>query len=160
MTITYEGSLSIGGALPGVAGAFEAALPDLQVRLDALATFAPTTPDFAANLSLAQGIVTNLQQAIAFGITPPNLDAQLAEVELAVSGVEASLGAAAALLATLDAAGLYLFTYTGNVEDFGTEFQAEIGSGLPGGGGTGACNAVVMLTKTPATWTALASLLP
>jgi len=160
MTVSYVGSLSIGGALPGAALALESAIPDLQARLDALASFAPTTGSLSANLALANGILSNIQNAITLGVVLPDISAQLGEIAAAVDLAEGQLSAAAAFLATLDAAGVYLYTFAGDVENFGDEFDAEIGGGLPGGGGGGASNAVVMITKNPATWAALQSILP
>src|SRR5690606_27332170 len=75
MTVSYVGSLSIGGALPGAALALESAIPDLQARLDALASFAPTTGSLSANLALANGILSNIQNAITLGVVLPDISA-------------------------------------------------------------------------------------
>lgn len=160
-TVTHQGSLTIGGALPGVSAAFESAMPDIQARLDALAGFSASTGSFSANLQLAQDIVANIQAAMALGISAPSIDAQLAEAEAAIAVEEGKLAAAAELLATLEASGLHLYTYSGTASAFGGDFNAEIGGGLPGGGGGGASvNGAVLITEVAATWTKLLELLP
>ena len=167
MTITAIGTLDLSTAIPGAAlGAsagltgINAALPDIEARLDALIAFAPAPIDFAAQLTLAQSIVTSIQAGIALGLTPPDISVQIAAVEalIAVLVAQASLANAQVtillgLQATLTAGGVAAYAYDGTIANFGSELATALG-------GSGAhCNALVLLTTVPATWAAMGDVL-
>jgi hypothetical protein len=172
--ITPIGELTIGEAMPGavavgVAGVagINLALPDIQDRLAALLAFSPGEVDFAAQLLLAQQTVTSIQAAITLGISPPSIALQLAEVAALIAALLASIASINVQLAIiadfqalLSGAGVHAYAYAGDVTDFGPELDAEIGAGLPGGGGpTEDVDALVLVTNVGATWTALSQIL-
>jgi len=170
MSIVYAGSLTLGAAIPGATAAAAAgasgiglALPDIQARLAALLAFNPQPIDFAADLVLAQQMVTSLSAAIALGLTPPSMAAQIAAINALiaellanVSAVNAQLEIILAFQGLLASAGVHTYAYAGPVNAFGSEFSAELSAGVPGGSPTQASNAVVLLTTIGATWDAMA----
>jgi hypothetical protein len=168
--ITPVGELSIGEAVPGAASAAIAgqaginlALPDLQGRLEALLAFAPAEVNFAAQLTLALQTVAAVQAAIAGGISPPSISAQLAivagliaDIQDAMLSIDAQLSIILDFQALLVGAGVHVYAYNGEVQDFGAELDAEIGTGLPGGLGPAEdVDALVLVTNIPATWAAM-----
>jgi hypothetical protein len=169
--ITYLGSLTLGALIPkgaeagaAAVAAIELALPDLQARLAALASFAPSPGNFAADIALAQGIVTSIEAAIAVGISPPSLDAQIAivaalvaELEAALAAINAQLSIVTDFLALLDTGGVFAYAFSGNANALGGEFATELASGFPGGGATDPTNALLFATTTPATWSAMST---
>lgn len=172
--ITPVGELSIGQAMPGaaavgVAGAagINLALPDIQARLAALLAFTPGEVNFAAQLTLALQTVASIQATIAAGIVPPSISFQLAAVAALVAELEAALVTITAQLtiiadfqALLTNAGMHVYAYSGQVDDFGDELDAEIGAGLPGGSGpTESVDGLVLVTNVGATWTALSQIM-
>lgn len=169
MTVTYVGGLSLAVAVPAAASAvasgtagINGALPDITARLEALAAFAPVPVNFAAQLSLAQATVASVQSAIALGLTPPSIDAQIAmvvalvaELEATVAAVNANLTALTDLQAILDVDGVHVYAYDGTVEDLGPELTLELAAGLPAGSPTDAARAIVLITSDPSAWTAM-----
>lgn len=167
--ITPLGELSIGGTIPGavavgVAGAagINAAIPDLQSRIAALLDFSPTPVDFSAQIAIAQATIVSVQLAITNGISPPSIAAQIAEIAALLAdllatavSVDAQLTIITDFQALLGAAGIFAYAYDGDVGDLGDELDAEIGAGVGGGLSTDHCNALVLLTSTPATWDAM-----
>lgn len=167
--ITPLGELSIGDTIPGaaavgVAGAagINAALPNITAQLEALAAFSPGAVDFVAQLALANSIVASVQAGITAGLTPPSLSvqvaligAQIAALEAAALSINAQLSIILDFQALLSAAGIFAYAYDGDVADLGDELDAEIGAGVGGGLGTDHSNALVLLTSTGATWTAM-----
>lgn len=155
MTVTYVGELSIGAAVPGAVTALNLALPDLQARLASLVAFLPVNVDFAAQLVLAQQIVTSIQASITLGITPPSIAFQIAAVAALIAELEASVSAIADFTDLLAAAGLHVYAYAGDTDQLGTEMDTELAGGVPGGGPTDAANALILITTVGATWTAM-----
>lgn len=173
MTVTYVGELSIGEAVPGAAAAgvagvagINAALPDIQARIDSLLAFSPAAVDFAAQLALANQIVTSITAAIAGGLTPPSIATQLAEIAALLAALQAaavSINAQLTIItdfqALLTSAGVHAYAFAGDVEDLGNELDAELAAGLPGGGGpTEDVDALVLVTNVGATWTAMSQI--
>lgn len=170
MTVTYVGDISIGQAVPGAAAAavagaagINAALPDILARLAALQNFAPQPVSFAAQLALAQQMVSSIQLSISLGIPVPSIAAQIAavlalvaELLAAVLSINAQLAIVTDFQVLLGAAGVHVYAYAGQVGSFGGEFSAELAGGVPGGGPTDASNALVLVTTVPATWAAMA----
>jgi hypothetical protein len=169
MSVTYLGSLSIGDALPGAVAVAAAgvagiglALPDIQARLAALASFSPLPVDFAAQLALALQMVASVQTSIALGLSPPSIALQIAiiaalvlELEAAIVAISVQLDIVLDFQALLGAAGIHAYAYAGQVQDLGSEMATELAGGVPGGAPTDASNALVLVTTTPATWTAM-----
>lgn len=173
MSLTYCGSVSIGGAVPGAAEAaiagqagITAALPDLQLRIDGLNVALATPPlpiNFAQQIELANQIITSVNAAILNGMIPPDATAQLAAFNALLVELNANLGtvnAQATLLAQIQAlmlhAGLHVYAYAGPASGMGADLTSELSDGLPGGGGgSDAVNALVLATTSGSTWAAM-----
>jgi hypothetical protein len=169
MTTSYVGEFTIGGAVPGALagvsagiGGVNAALPDLQARLAALLAFQPAPISFAAQLSLAQATLSGIQLAIASGITPPDISAQLAaiaalvaDLAAAVAGIDVQLTILSNLQTLLAAAGLHVYAFAGATNAAGGELTTALSGGVPGGAPTTAANALVLVTTVSATWAAM-----
>jgi len=156
MTITYLGQMSLGEAIPAGSAAISATVPDLAAQIAALQAFNPLPSSLAGNLSLAQGILGGVQEAISLGLTPPDISAQIAEVLAALSTLQANLAIANTFLSALAAAGIYLYHYEGTAGSLGSEFASQLASGFPGAGGsTEVCEAVVLASVASASWPAL-----
>lgn len=155
--ITHVGELTLGAALPGASGAIQAALPDLQNRIAAMASFAPTTGSFAASLAAANATVQAIQSAISLGITLPDMDAQFALALAEIAALQAALGVALAFSEALLAGGVHVYHYHGESGDMGGEFATELSGGLPGGAPTDDTHAIVLATTSPAAWSAMSS---
>jgi hypothetical protein len=163
------GSLSIGAAVPGgaaaaVAGAagINLALPDIQARIAALASFAPLPPSLTADLVTANQILASIQAAITIGITPPSLSAQIAivagivaDLSAAVLSIDAQLSLILGFQSLLATAGVHGYTYAGRADQLGADFTTALASGFPGGAGADATNAILLATTIGATWTAM-----
>lgn len=165
MTVTALGSLSVGDAVTGCTAAVNAgvtgigaALPDLLARIAALQNFSPLPVSLDAQLVLAQQILAGVQSAIALQLPMPDISAQLAAVAAllaqllaALSLANAQLDICTSLQGFLGAGGVDAYAFDGTVGNFGTELSAEIGVDIAHG------NALVLLTRLPATWTALSA---
>jgi hypothetical protein len=149
------GSVSLGFCLPGAFAALAVAIPDLQARVDALIDFAPSLGGFSADLSLAGGIETNLEGAIALGLTPPSLQVQIDAVLdlLALLQVQLALVLGFADLAATG--GIWAYAYDGRADGLGPALSAELSAGFPGGGPADHANAIVLCTTVGATWSIL-----
>lgn len=165
MTVTYVGNLSLAAALPGAALAatngiagINGALPDILARIAALQSFAPSPVNFATQLTLANGIVASIEQAIALSLPVPSISAQIAAVLAliasllaTVSAVNASLGIIAAFEGLLASAGVHVFAFAGTTSAFGGELNTAVsGTTL-----AGASSAIVLATDVGATWSAM-----
>lgn len=169
MSVTYLGALTIGDALPGgvaVAAAgyagINAALPDIQARLDALLAFSPLPVDFAAQLALAQSMVASVQASITLGLAPPSIALQLAivaaliaDIAAAIASISVQLGIVVDFQALMGTAGIHAYAYAGQTQNLGAEMAVELAGGVPAGAPTDAANALILVTTTPATWTAM-----
>ncbi len=163
MTVTALGTLTVGGAVPGCAGAVTAGftgitsgLNDLLARWAALATFVPVPFSFAAQLSIAQQTVTAVQAAITAGLPEPSIAEQLAQIAALlasltaiIDGMQAQLSIITALQSPLTAAGIGAYAFDGTQSALGAELQAAIGSS------PGHANALLLLVTDPTAWAAL-----
>lgn len=162
--ITDLGSLTLGVVVPGAASAAVAidvacgiAAPNVSAQLEALASFTPSAGlSLAAQLSIAQSIVTNIQASIALGIEPPSLADQvaaaaaiIAQLQAQLVTVEAQAAIGVALAGLLATGGVRLLTYAGAVEDLGPEVAEWLGAD------PASCNALVLIATSGGTWAAM-----
>lgn len=169
MTITYIGSLALSASIPaasvaasaGISG-INAALPDIQARITALASFAPTDVSFAGQIALAEAMIVSIESAIALGIPEISISAQIAIVsaliaalEAAVVSINASLQVVIDFQSNLASVGIHTYVYDGDANDFGNEFNTEFSGGLPGGSPTDNAKAILLITSSGAGWTSI-----
>ena len=156
MSLTYLGGISIGAAIPGVGAALAISLTDLQARITALLSFSPGEVDFAAQLALAEQLVISIQANITAGITPPSISVQIALIAGLLAALRAQLLIILQLQNLLLTGGVDAYAYDGTAAAMGGEITTALASGLPSGG-TGAThvNALILVTRLTATWSAM-----
>jgi hypothetical protein len=155
--LTYVGSLFLSAAVPVVATVFATALADLEARIAALQAALPSFTPPTVQLQLAQSIVASIEQSIALGIVPPSIDLQIGLFLAQIVELEAALGVVLDIKGLFAAAGVHVYVYDGDANDFGGELTTELAGGFPGGSGpTEHTNAIVFATTSGATWTAMA----
>jgi hypothetical protein len=161
MTLTNLGGgsagLEIGAVVPGVFDALFAAQADLEARIAAMADFSATVGlDVSAQIELAASISANLTAALDVGITASlDVSAQVALMVAAMAELQLLLQVILDLFGLFAVAGVYAYHYAGPVNALGGEVTAELASGVPGGAGSDACNALVFIATAGATWTAM-----
>lgn len=171
MSAQYQGSLTLGQCLPTsleAAAALDAAinltLPDLQARLaGALNLQVALTiqlPTLQATLDASIALVAQLQASLA--LTAPSISLQLsavltliAQLELFVGQLEGYLALAISLQATLGAAGVHLYTYSGRADALGPSLAGILGAGPPGSSPSDATGGILMAATAPAAIAAL-----
>lgn len=170
MTAVYLGSISVGESIPGASTAITAgitgitsALDNLLAQLAALQAFVPVPLDFAAQLTLAQSMVTAIIAAQA-AIPPlpiPDIAAQIAIILAQVAALIAQIAAIQAnltvmtdLTAPLAAAGVHAYAFDGDAGDLGPELDSAIAS-TPGISPSDHANAIALVTTIGATWDAM-----
>jgi hypothetical protein len=166
MTFTPLGSLSLAAVVPGAATVAAAgelginlALPDIQARLAALLAFTPTMPSLSADASLAANIVADLQAAISIGLVPPDITAQLAiiaalvlDLQNKVISINAQFSICADLISLLATAGVDAYACDGAAQDMGGALTTQYA------GDASHANALILVTKIGATWSAMSTL--
>ncbi len=159
MTVQYVGGMTIGDALPGVALPLITLTGDVQLRLNALLSFSAsiTLPDLNADLVLAAEIAANIQAALVFGITPPSIDLQAAIVLDAIALLKLQPKIIKDLM-DLFTFGVHIYNYTGQVNQLGSDFNAALASGVPGGAGTDICDGLLWIATAPGAWAAIAQI--
>jgi hypothetical protein len=160
MTTVYLGSLSIGGAVPGVQGAIVNALGDVQARVTAVASFVPsiTPPSISADIQTNAQILANLNAAATFGIEPPSLDLQVSILASSLLLLKAQLDVILDLMNAFGSAGVHAYTYDGTASGLGAEFSTELAAGFPGGAPSDPTHAILLATTIPATWAAMSQI--
>lgn len=124
------------GMLAGAAAltaSLDVGLPEISASLGA---------DLAANASIAAELTAEkaaLQLLVdAAAEAKIALDALVGTITAAIqAALDVEATATAGLETALNSGGLYLYRYDGAVGSLGTELQAQVGAGLPGGAGAG-----------------------
>lgn len=166
MTVTALGSVSIGVAIPiaievnaALLIACDIAFPNVSAQITAMASFTPHVDlGLSEILLLAESAVENVQAAIA--AIPPiptiSLDAQIAlaasitlTLQLQLLAIEAQLALQLTVSGLLATAGVSLYVFDGANNVFGSELATALG------GATTHTNAIVLLTQSGVTWTAM-----
>jgi len=155
--IRHIASVSVGGLLPPIAGALAAINAKLtselaaRMRLAGMLTITP--PKVTAFATAAAAIAAGM--AVKGPTVRFNGTAQLS----AIAALQAQLALFAKLVASLGVAGLEVYEYDGTAARFGSEVAQQTATGLPGGSSTDHINALVIATRIPAAWQALAEVL-
>jgi hypothetical protein len=168
MSLVPLGSLSLAVAVPGAASANASlaisngvAAPNVSAQISAVASFSPSvTPDFAAQLAMAEAIVANIEAAIA-ALPPIPILSLSAQVDLALA-VKADLLATLAIInaqvtiqaqiaALLAVAGVVAYAWDGANNALGPALTTELG------GGATHSNALILYTTSGTTWTGMQS---
>lgn len=170
MTVTALGEMTVGAAMPGAQAAAAAGVegigavaPDLDVQVSALAGFVPQPISLSAQLSIAQQTLASVQAAITASLPIPDLAAQAAataaitaSLQVRLTLAQVQLAYCVELQATLDSGSVAAFAYSGARGSIGAELGAAVA--VPGQSAQHV-NAVLLVTKDPATWSALSAVL-
>jgi hypothetical protein len=154
LAASAELSASIGIVLPKLQAEL-AGLLDLQANL------AIRPPSIAANIDVLLQLVGALQASLAIGL--PGVDFQIAAVLDLIAKIQIDLGSLSASLdfgfnlkVLLGALAIDLYAYEGAANALGASLTAQLSMGLPSGTApTSACNALVLVTESPVTWSAM-----
>lgn len=159
MSLAYAGSLSIAGLCVQAFALFTQLSGSAQAQLSgtiaASLAVGVIPPTYAATIEILQQMIASLQAAIDAGITAPQVSAGAglsAQIEV-LTELVATFNAMAALGA---AGGIDVWTWSGAVDALGPALSSALDAGAPSGGGPNdASNGLVLLTRVPATWTAM-----
>jgi hypothetical protein len=157
VTVTYVHGGTLGDAMPGVQLPILTVMGDVQARIAAMASFAPsfTPPSLTADIQVTGEIIANLEASLALGITPPSVDLQVQIMADTMIAAQLQLQIILDLLDLL-AVGVHMYRYDGQTNLLGGEFATELSGGVPGGTGTDSANALLLITTVPASWAAIA----
>jgi hypothetical protein len=174
MTLSLVGTLSVGqmvpiavqavGQLSATVGSVRATLNgQLQAKLKLGARLTITPPRITATLSALAKVTAKLQAAASLGVVPPSfvlgLDVVLknaARLQAYLGGLAAQVSAAASITSLLATAGIDSYSFGGATNAFGPAVTSATSGGFPSGGGPSAhCDAIILITTSPAAWTAL-----
>lgn len=154
-TITPLGAVTVGGCLPTSVAAFGAVEGNINAELAAAGNMSIALDLGPPSLELATAIGADFSGAIVASVTEPYFGLQVdANLDL-IATLNAQLAALAGIMVALGTAGVYLYKYSGTADSFGTELQATIGGGIPGGGPTDHIDSLVLIASTPAAWAAI-----
>ena len=155
-TLSYIGSKTIGGTIPGVMAAVSIGKEELEASIAALADFRPAAVDIGAQIATAEAILADLRRAVALGIQPPSIEGQVAAMKQGLSGLLERLAIIRAFYDLCAAAGVDAYWYDGSAAGLGSALAAATAGGLPGGGGPlSHCDAIVLATAESATGAAM-----
>lgn len=158
-TLTYKGSVSIGGLCPAVVAAQAAVLANLNARIAGLialqARLSLQPPSFALGLDAAAALKAGIEAAITGGVVFPGVDVQIAALAALVATLEAQI----ALLipgAILGAGGVYVWEFDGTGPELGPLLTNALATQWPDGASPLLpANAIVLATTIGATWAAM-----
>lgn len=154
--LEYHSVMTVGAAIPGAMAAIDLAIPSLQSQIDALLRYSPGALSYAAMLAAAEQMVLDLKAAIAAGLQPPSIDAQIAAVLAQLATLQARLQLITNFTGLMATAGMHAWSYTGQANQFGPGFATATQNGLPGGQATDQVVAVIFAANAGATASAMA----
>lgn len=144
MTVSYQGSISLGQCLPlalaasaQVSAATSVAQSDIQARITGLLALSIQPPPSLADLIRnATATLAALQSMLAAPLPDVGATmAALAELQASLAGLTGALAFAANLANLLGTAGIRFYACAGTAGELGAELNVSVGGGLPGGGG-------------------------
>lgn len=171
MTVTFEGSITIGGAVPllntanaALTLSASATLPNITAQLEGLAnvsvalTIGP--PDIAGTITATAEVLLQLQASISGPTVSLEIAAILsliAELEVELGNIQLAVGLAASIDLVLGQSGVFVYSYEGTVSALGPELSAALLANPPGLPGNTA-GGVLLVGSTPAAIAALVTL--
>jgi hypothetical protein len=156
-TLTFLGSKTIAATIPGAMASVAIGEQQLTAQIDALVAFQPAAVSFPDLIGLAERMLADLNTALAIGVVPPSIDAQIAVMAAVVAGLKAQLAIILNFYGLCAAAGVECYVYDGSAAGFGAAMSAATAGGFPSGGGPAShCYALVLATAVSATAGAMA----
>jgi hypothetical protein len=157
--ITPLGEKTVGGLVPTTLSVFGAYAANLNASLAASGNMKAALNVAPPTVAGTAKIAATLNGALQAVVKGPSLGAAIKVNAAAIVSINAQLAAIAGILAAFGEAGVFAYTYDGTCNTFGTDVQAELVGGLPGGSPTDHVNALVLVTSIPAAWLALSKVL-
>ena len=165
-TVALLGNVSIAGAIPMLNTLSASLLAELQADLTAQASItanlqASLNMDLSAMLAAAASIqlsgAANIDVSIALPSLSVGLNADLAASLALSASIKAKLDILMGFTSLFATAGVRVFGYNGQVQEFGSVFTNYLGTGGNTGGMalTDQSYAIVMMTNSAATFTAM-----
>lgn len=143
--------------IPGVGVTLAAALTaGVAAQQAAQLAIKAADGDIALKVDAALAGLASLNVQVSAGASGPNVNLTLvakviAELELLKAAIEAQASLAASISASLEATGLVLYRFDGDISVAGGELQAQINAN----GITGQVHFMVLLPRNPGAWAAL-----
>lgn len=161
MSLQYVGSLSLAGLIPTSFALFASLNASIQAQLTGQlamsANLGILPPTLEATIQVAVTVLADLQAALALGITLPSVDLSVS-LNAQIVILEALIASLQAVIVLGSAAGIDAWTWDGPVNGLGPALGAALAFGSPSGGlGTDHSNALVLITRVSATWSAMAT---
>lgn len=168
VAVSYEGSLTLGQAIPMAAQAqvtlgdtASGAVPDVQARVDGLLTLSVQPPPSLEELITGvQATLAGLQAMLSVPLPDAGATADaLADLQVQLGELNAGISFAASFGALLGTPGVHYYLFAGRADAFGAELGAQLSAGLPGGGPAEHIAGAVLLANDPATISAMQAVL-
>lgn len=159
MSLTYDGEISVGAILPSVqlqiAADVTAATAELAAANAALVNIGLHPPTLAASIANVTTLLAQLNAAVGLGL--PDITVGItANFTALIASLNATLAILTALQANMSAGGVFAYRYSGAGNALGAALTAELAATFRDSTpSSGPCNAFLLLTTTPATWTAM-----
>jgi hypothetical protein len=153
--------------MPGGVAAAAALAAGMAAQAAALLTISGSFPSIAGDIESAVASMAGLNCAINAGVVGPNIDlptitARLGEIGALVASLNAQLAIAAELSVSLNAGGVRVIRFDGDLLSAGAELGAYLSASGLGGGGLGGggqasveSHFVLMLPTTSGAWTGI-----
>ena len=159
MSLQYVGSLSLAGLIPTSFALFASLDVYIQAQLTGQLAMSVNIgilpPTLEATIAIATTVLADLQAALSLGLTLPSVDLSVS-LNAQIAILEALIASLQAIIVLGSAAGIDAWTWDGPVNGLGPALGAALAFGAPSGGfGTDHSNALVLLTRVSATWTAM-----
>lgn len=157
MTLAYVGEIDMTAVLPGVAAALGTAKIALEAQIAALVGFkAQVSLSFTDQIGILLQAKAALEAAIALGLQPPSLAAQIQITAQVATALQLQLQVILDLFTLFANAGIHVWAYDGAANGLGPALTTALTGGLPSGAGAAEhVDALVLATSIGATWTAM-----
>lgn len=141
--------------MPQLNASIAARLANLNLQLAQAGSLKLALDIGPPSVALATQIGLTATAQAQFAVTAPYfglaIDANLA----VISALNAQIAAFGSLVAALGTAGVQLYLYQGTCDSLGSTLQAEVGGGIPPGLPADHVDALVLVAKTPAAFSAM-----
>lgn len=160
MSLVYGGEITLGALCPTVLSATAAATAEVQAQAAGAASLSAslsiTPPTVATQITILTQFLAQLQASATLGL--PSVSYDLSACAALSASLAASLSVLVALQALLGTGGVFAYTYAGAMNglgaalttEFATQYRDAVASSTSG-------NAVILVTDSSVTWTAMAS---
>lgn len=159
MSLTYDGSMTVGALLPSVQtqiGAdVTATTNEIATANAALTSIGAQHPTLSASITNVTAMLAQLNAAVGLGL--PDITANItANFTSLIASLNATLSILTGLQSNMSAGGVFAYRWSGNGNAFGADLTTELATHYRDGSlSSNPGNAIVLLTTTPATWTAM-----